>query len=192
SAHAATMTPYRFEDLVLNMLPEVRKADLRRRARELHRDHLAMQLSDIEAVDADLQRHLARVRRDEAALHEQHAQLLRAVEDGRSLVARLTRDERLQQSAFEEAFALERNADPDTVVALVRTKAVLKETWESTQHELHEAHAELKTVERRALRVEQEHTALAREIDVLERQLTQSSEAREAHRNETLRAAAPV
>ena len=130
-------------------------------------------------------------RREEAALHEQHAQLLRAVEDGRALVERLTRDEGLQRSAFEEAFALEHGADPADVVALVRSKAVLKETWQSTQLDLHSAMAELRTVERRASRLQQEHAVVAHEVEGLERELERSAEARQAHRSETLRAAAP-
>ncbi|MEN0062999.1 MAG: DUF4407 domain-containing protein [Myxococcota bacterium] len=189
AAHA--MTPYRFEDLMMNTLPEVRAADLRRRERQLRREHLAMQLTDIETVDADLQRHLTKARREEARLHERLAADLRSVEDSRSVVQRLTRDEALQRSAFQEAFALERGANPDDVVALARSKAVLKETWQATQLELNEAAADLRTAERRADRARQEHAVLAREVDVLEQQIARSAHARQAHRNETLRAAAP-
>lgn len=187
--NAAAMTPYRFEDLMLNLFPKVRRADLHRRERQLVREHLALQLADIESLDAELKRRVSDARAIEAELHETLAQALRTVEDRRAEVDRMTRDQALQRTAYEEAQAVAVGAED--VVAFARSRATLRDAWEAAQRRLHEAEAELRTAERRAERVTGAHAVAVREVESLETQLGRAASAREAHDDETLSAAAP-
>lgn len=185
------MTPLRFEDLMLTVFPQVRADDMQRRNQELRHQILNRQLTDIDAVDQDLNGRLTGCRSEAEALYEQEMALVRDLEATRGEIERLGGLVAEKETALAEAEALTRQATPAEIAALVASRAALQADVTELRAQLREASIE-KVMHETALSRAQERLAVLRSEQAgLQQQLDQSAERRAHHRAAQIRASDP-
>lgn len=188
---ARAMAPFRFEDLMLTVFPQVRADDLQRRNQQLQHSILRRQLVDIDAVDADLTNRLSRCTSQLEALHAEEMSLVERLQVTRGELDRLGQLRTEHTAALAEAESLARHATPAEIAPLVASRTALRATVDELQQEVRAASTAAVMHETGLSRTRERIAIAEEERRSLQRQLDQSAEVRATHRAAQIRAADP-